>query len=114
MTKLPSQNYPNMELTIKYYKLKYGNDMDHAFIHLIRELGQIAYTLETNNEAVFNAKETEAIALLNFLARKLNINIESNIETMTRKNWLISITQILKIIEPASGFGFHRQANSLA
>jgi hypothetical protein len=85
MTILPSQNYPNMELAIKYYELKYGNDMDHAFIHLIRELGQIAYALETKNEAVFNAKVTEAIALLKFLAHKHNVNIESNMETMYSK-----------------------------
>ena len=74
-----------MELAIKYYELKYGNDMDHTFIHLIRELGQIAYALETNNEAVFNAKVTEAMALLKFLAHKHNVNIESNIETMYSK-----------------------------
>jgi hypothetical protein len=25
-----------------YYEIKYGNDIDHAFIHLIRKIGQIA------------------------------------------------------------------------
>ena len=74
-----------MELPVKYYEIKYGNDVDHAFIHLIRELGQIAYALETKNEPVFAAKVTEAIALLKFLAHKHNVNIESNIETMYSK-----------------------------
>ncbi len=74
-----------MELAVKYYELKYGNDTDHAFIHLIREIGQIAYALETKNESVFNAKVTEAMALLKFLAHKGNVNIESNIETMYSK-----------------------------
>jgi len=85
MTILPNQNYPNMELAVKYNELKYGNDLDHAFIHLIREIGQISYALETKNEAVFNAKVTEAMALLKFLAHKHNVNIESNIETMYSK-----------------------------
>ena len=74
-----------MELAVKYYELKYGNNVDHAFIHLIRELGQIAYALETKNEPVFSAKVTEATALLRFLAYKHNVNIESNIETMYSK-----------------------------
>jgi hypothetical protein len=74
-----------MELAVRYYELKYGNDMDHAFIHLIRELGQIAYALETKNEPVFGAKVTEAVGLLRFLAYKHNVNIESNIETMYSK-----------------------------
>jgi hypothetical protein len=34
-----------MELPVKYYELKYGNDTDHAYIHLIRETGQIAFAL---------------------------------------------------------------------
>jgi CRISPR/Cas system-associated exonuclease Cas4 (RecB family) len=74
-----------MELAIRYYELKFGNHIDQAFIHLIREIGQTAYALETKNEAVFNAKVTEAIALLKFLAHKHNVNIESNIETMYSK-----------------------------
>jgi hypothetical protein len=85
MTILPSQKLLSMELAVKYYELKYGNDIDHAYIHLIREIGQIAYALETKNEPVFAAKVTEAIALLKFLAHKHNINIESNIETMYSK-----------------------------
>jgi hypothetical protein len=74
-----------MELSVKYYELKYGNNIDQAFIHLIREIGQIAFALETKNEAVFGAKVTEAIALLKFLAYKHNVNIESNIERMYSK-----------------------------
>lgn len=74
-----------MELPVKYYEMKYGNELDRAFIHLIREIGQIAYALETRNEPVFSAKVTEAMALLKFLAHKHNVNIESNLETMYSK-----------------------------
>jgi hypothetical protein len=74
-----------MELPVKYYEMKYGNELDRAFIHLIREIGQIAYALETRNEPVFAAKVTEATALLKFLAHKHDINIESNMETMYSK-----------------------------
>ena len=80
-----SQNYVSVESAVRYYELKYGNSLDDAFIHLIREIGQIAYALEAKNEPVFSAKVTEAIALLRFLAHKHNVNIESNIETMYSK-----------------------------
>lgn len=74
-----------MELPVRYYELKYGNDTERAYIHLIREIGQIAYALETKNEPVFGAKVTEAIALLKFLAYRHNVNIETNTETMYSK-----------------------------
>jgi hypothetical protein len=74
-----------MDLGVRYYELKYGNSIDNAFIHLVREIGQIAYALETKNEPVFGAKVTEAMALLKFLAHKHNVNIESNVETMYSK-----------------------------
>ncbi len=74
-----------MELPIRYYEIKYGNDSNQAFIHLVREIGQIAYSLETKNESVFSAKVTEAIALLKFLAHKHNVNIELNTEKMYSK-----------------------------
>jgi len=74
-----------MELAVTYYKTKYGDDISQAFIHLIREIGQIAYALETKNKPVLDAKVTEALALLKFLAFKHDINTESLMETMYSK-----------------------------
>jgi hypothetical protein len=74
-----------MELPMKHYEIKYGNDTDQAFVHLIREIGQIAYALGTKNQPVFAAKVTEASVLLKFLACRYNVNIKSNIETMYSK-----------------------------
>lgn len=97
-----------MELAVRYYEIKYGNDIDHAFIHLIREIGQIAYALETKNQTVFDAKVTEAIALLKFLAHKHNVNIESNIEMMyTKKLAHINSKKISKILEIRHPFLVH-------
>ena len=63
----------------------HGDDISQAFIHLIREIGQIAYALETKNKPVLDAKVTEALALLKFLAFKHDINTESLMETMYSK-----------------------------
>jgi hypothetical protein len=74
-----------METPIKYYDLKYGDNVDSAFIHLVRETGQIAYALETQNKPVLAAKIIEAIALLRFLAYKHSVEIESNMENIYSK-----------------------------
>jgi hypothetical protein len=51
----------------------------HSFIHLIREIGQIAYALGTKNQPVFAAKLTEASVLLKFLAYRYKMSILSQI-----------------------------------
>ena len=74
-----------MNIAVEYYNKKYGDDIPKAFIHLIREIGQIAYAIETSNNSVATAKITEASALLRFFASKYEIDIESKIEEMYSK-----------------------------
>jgi hypothetical protein len=70
-------------LPIKYYKRKYGNDTSAAFIHLIREIGQVAFAIETKNAPALNAKLTEAAALLQFIAHSHGIDLESTLDELT-------------------------------
>jgi hypothetical protein len=72
-------------LPIKYYTRKYGNNTNAAFIHLIREIGQVAFAIEMKNAPVLEAKLTEAVALLHFIAHTHKINLESNTEIMYSK-----------------------------
>jgi hypothetical protein len=72
-------------LPIKYYTRKYGDDTSAAFIHLIREIGQIAFAIETKNAPVLEAKLTEATALLQFIAYSHKIDLESRTEMMYSK-----------------------------
>jgi hypothetical protein len=74
-----------MNIEIEYYNKKYGDDINKAFIHLIREIGQIAYAIEKSNNSVATAKITEASALLRFFATKYEIDLESNIKEMYSK-----------------------------
>lgn len=60
--------------------MKYSDNTNQAFIHLMREIGQIAFGIETENKPVLAAKIVEATALLRFLAYKYDIDIESLIE----------------------------------
>jgi NTP pyrophosphatase (non-canonical NTP hydrolase) len=77
-------------LPIKYYTRKYGDDTRAAFIHLIREIGQVAFAIETKNDPVLEAKLTEAVALLRFIAHSHEIDLESNTELMYSKKLLLS------------------------
>jgi hypothetical protein len=74
-----------MDIEIEYYNKKCGDDIHKAFIHLIREIGQIAYAIEKNNNSVAIAKITEASALLRFFATKYEIDLNSNIKEMYSK-----------------------------
>jgi NTP pyrophosphatase (non-canonical NTP hydrolase) len=77
-------------LPIKYYTTKYGDDTSAAFIHLVREIGQVAFAIETKNAPVLEAKLTEAVALLRFIAHSHKIDLESNTEKMYSKKLSIS------------------------
>ena len=77
-------------LPIKYYTRKYGNDTNAAFIHLIREIGQMAFAIETKNAPVLESKLTEAVALLQFIAHSHNVDLESNTEIMYSKKLSLS------------------------
>ena len=74
-----------MESAIRYYEMKYANNTSQDFIHLIREIGQIAFGMETNNKPVLEAKVPEATALLHFLAQKYEIDVDSKIEATYAK-----------------------------
>ena len=84
-----------MNIEVEYYNKKYGDDINKAFIHLIREIGQIAYAIEKSNNSIAIAKITEASALLRYFAIKYEIDLESNIKEMySKKNSMFEIKKI--------------------
>lgn len=36
-------------IAVEYYNKKFGDDRSAAFIHLVREIGEIAFAMEKNN-----------------------------------------------------------------
>jgi len=73
------------KVAIEYYEKKFGNDVTKAFVHLVREIGEIAFALERNNTEHAKVEITESAALLHFMAQKYGLDLESNIEAMYRK-----------------------------
>jgi NTP pyrophosphatase (non-canonical NTP hydrolase) len=72
-------------IAIEYYNKKFGDDRSAAFIHLVREIGEIAFAMEKNNVEHAKMEITESAALLYYLATKYDLDIDANIKAVYRK-----------------------------
>ncbi|HJU95207.1 MAG TPA: hypothetical protein VJ643_04175 [Nitrososphaera sp.] len=72
-------------VAIEYYNRKFGDDKVAAFIHLAREIGEIAFALERNNMEHAKLEITESAALLFYLASKYGLDLDANIESVYTK-----------------------------
>jgi NTP pyrophosphatase (non-canonical NTP hydrolase) len=70
---------------IDYYNTKFGDNKSAAFIHLVREIGEIAFAMEKNNIEHAKMEITESIALLYYLATKYDLDADANMRTVYRK-----------------------------
>jgi NTP pyrophosphatase (non-canonical NTP hydrolase) len=74
-----------MSIGIEYYNKKFGENAQAAFIHLVREIGEIAFAMEKNNVEHAKLEITESVALLHFLASKYNLDISANMQVVYTK-----------------------------
>jgi NTP pyrophosphatase (non-canonical NTP hydrolase) len=72
-------------IAIEYYDRKFGDDKSAAFIHLVREIGEIAFAMEKNNLEHAKLELTESTALLYYLASKYEFDLDANIESLYTK-----------------------------
>jgi NTP pyrophosphatase (non-canonical NTP hydrolase) len=72
-------------VAIEYYGRKFGDDKTAAFIHLVREIGEIAFALERNNMEHAKLELTESTALIYYLASKYGFDLDANIESVYTK-----------------------------
>ena len=72
-------------VAIEYYNSKFGDDKVAAFIHLVREIGEIALALERDNMEHAKLEITESAALLFYLASKYGLDLDANIESVYTK-----------------------------
>lgn len=70
---------------IEYFTRKFGDDKSGAFIHLVREIGEIAFAMEKNNVELAKMEITESAALLYYLASKYGVDLDMSIETLYLK-----------------------------
>ncbi|HEX7032262.1 MAG TPA: hypothetical protein VF172_04610 [Nitrososphaera sp.] len=69
-------------VAVEYYNKKFGDDKAAAFIHLVREIGEIAFAMEKNNVEHARIEITESAALLYYLATKYNLDLDYNMNAV--------------------------------
>lgn len=72
-------------VAVEYYNKKFGDDKAAAFIHLVREIGEIAFAMEKNNIEHAKIELTESAALLYYLSSKYELDLDANIESLYTK-----------------------------
>jgi NTP pyrophosphatase (non-canonical NTP hydrolase) len=72
-------------IAIEYYNRKFGDDRSAAFIHLVREIGEIAFAIEKNNMEHAKMEITESAALLQYLATKYSLDLDANMKIVYAK-----------------------------
>jgi NTP pyrophosphatase (non-canonical NTP hydrolase) len=74
-----------MSIAVEYYNKKFGENTQAAFIHLVREVGEIAFAMEKNNAEHAKLEITESVALLHYLASKYNLDVNANMQAIYAK-----------------------------
>lgn len=72
-------------IAVEYYNKKFGDDRSAAFIHLVREIGEIAFAMEKGNVEHAKMEITESAALLYHLASKYGLDLDSNMKAVYSK-----------------------------
>ena len=72
-------------IAVEYYNRKFGDDAKAAFIHLVREVGEIAFAMEKGNAEHAKLEITESVALLHFLASKYSLDVAENMQVLYSK-----------------------------
>lgn len=74
-----------MSIAVEYYNKKFGENTQAAFIHLVREVGEIAFAMEKNNPEHARLEITQSVALLHYLASKYGLDISANMQAVYTK-----------------------------
>jgi hypothetical protein len=81
------------QLVISYYNKRFGKNINSAYIHLVREIGEFALAIEKENTEYAKLKITEAAALLEYMASKYKFNLDSNMQVVYSRK-MDSITRL--------------------
>ncbi len=74
-----------IDAAVQYYDRKYGNDLKGAFIHTVRELGELARAVERDQSELAAHEITEIAALMKFLAVRYDFDLEEKMASLYAK-----------------------------
>ncbi|MFQ5553511.1 MAG: hypothetical protein ACE5EW_07340 [Thermoplasmata archaeon] len=64
---------------LEYYRIKYGEDVRAAFVHIVAELGDLARTIEHDRPDRAVIEITEVAALMRHLADVYDFDLEERV-----------------------------------
>lgn len=82
-----------LKLVLDYYEKRFAGNINNAFIHLVREIGEIALAIEKANSEHAKLKTTEAMALLQYIASKYKLDLDTNMQIIYTKK-MDSLTKL--------------------
>ncbi len=74
-----------VDVAVEYYSKRFGDDVSKAFIHLVREVGEIASAIEKGNVEHAKVEIAESLALLHYMAKLYNMDTYATIERIYSK-----------------------------
>jgi hypothetical protein len=69
-------------IALEYYDKRFRRNLQLAFIHLVREIGDIALAMEKSNSEHAKLKITEASALLQYIASIYNLDLDNRMQSL--------------------------------
>lgn len=73
------------DVAVEYYQRKYGDDLRGAFIHIVREVGELARAVEREQPELAAHEITEVAALMRFLATHYGFDLDAHVEELYAK-----------------------------
>ena len=73
------------EIAVQYYNKKFGNSLEKGFIHLAKEMGELAMGIEKDNKELAKHEITELAALLHWFAKQVGFELNQNIQQVYEK-----------------------------
>jgi hypothetical protein len=66
------------DAALEYYSIKYGGDVQAAFVHTVAELGDLARAIERDKAEMAVVEITEIAALMRHLASVYDFDLENS------------------------------------
>ena len=82
-------------VALDYYDKRFHKNLKSTFIHLVREIGDIALAMEKDNSEHAKLKIAEASALLQYIASIYDLDLDTKIQTLYSHK-LRAITSIVE------------------
>ncbi len=73
------------DAAVDYYRRKFGDDLEAAFIHVVREVGELARAVEREQKELAAHEITELAALMRFLASHYGFDLEGSVADLYNK-----------------------------